>query len=89
VRNEIERLVGLYRRNRGEYVKRSGRYNESDTRADFVDPFFAALGWDVANARGLSRRLREVVRETQAAGSEHTKRPDYEFKLGPERKFFV
>jgi hypothetical protein len=89
VRNEIERLVELYVRNRGEYVKRSGRYNESNTRADFADPFFAALGWDVVNARGLSRRLREVVRETQAGGSEHTKRPDYEFKLGPERKFFV
>ena len=86
---EVKRLVVLYERNRAEYLKRSGRYNESDTRADFVDPFFAALGWDVANARGLSRRLREVVRETQAAGSEHTKRPDYEFKLGPERRFFV
>lgn len=89
MRDEIERLVELYARNRGEYVKRSSRYSESDTRADFVDPLFAALGWDVANARGLSRRLREVIRETQAAGSEHTRRPDYEFKLGPERKFFV
>lgn len=89
MKSEVERLVELYERNRGEYAKRSSRYNESDTRADFVDPFFAALGWDVANARGQSRRLREVVRETQVAGSEHTKRPDYEFKLGPERKFFV
>ena len=89
MKSEVERLVELYERNRGEYAKRSSRYNESDTRADFVDPFFAALGWDVANTRGQSRRLREVVRETQVAGSEHTKRPDYEFKLGPERKFFV
>ena len=89
MRSEVERLVELYTRNRAEYVKRSSRYSEGDTRADFVEPFFAALGWDVANVRGLSRRLREVVRETRAAGSEHTKRPDYEFKLGPERKFFV
>ncbi len=86
---EVKRLVVLYDRNRAEYLKRTSGYNESDTRADFVDPFFAALGWDVANTRGLSRRLREVIRETHAAGSEHTKRPDYEFKLGPERKFFV
>ena len=86
---EVKRLVVLYERNRPEYLKRTSGYNESDTRADFVDPFFAALGWDVANTRGLSRRLREVIRETHAAGSEHTKRPDYEFKLGPERKFFV
>ena len=86
---EVKRLVVLYERNRAEYLKRTSRYNESDTRADFVDPLFAALGWDVANTRGLSRRLREVVRETHVAGSEHAKRPDYEFKLGAERKFFV
>ena len=89
MRSEVERLVELYTRNRAEYVKRSSRYSEGDTRADFVEPFFAALGLDVANVRGLSRRLREVVRETRAAGSEHTKRPDYEFKrshlLGPIR----
>ena len=89
MRKEVERLTELYDRNRAEYVKRTSGYNESDTRADFVDPFFVALGWDVANTRGLSRRLREVIRETHAAGSEHAKRPDYEFKLGTERKFFV
>ena len=89
MQEDIEGLVRRYEQNRTEYVRSDSVYSESDTRADFIDPFFAALGWDVTNKAGLSRRLREVIRETHAAGPESTKRPDYEFKLGPERKFFV
>jgi hypothetical protein len=28
---------------------RSGRYNETELRRDYLDPFFVALGWDVSN----------------------------------------
>lgn len=28
---------------------RSGKYNETQLRRDFLDPFWKALGWDVHN----------------------------------------
>jgi predicted type IV restriction endonuclease len=28
---------------------KTGRYNETQLRREFIDPFFTALGWDVDN----------------------------------------
>lgn len=86
----MQTLIERYERRRNEYVSRRSQYTETDVREDFINPFFERLGWDVQNKRGLSRQLREVVRETQVkVEDDQTKRPDYEFKLGPERKFYV
>ena len=30
-------------------------YNETQTRREFIDPFFIALGWDVANEQGYAQ----------------------------------
>ncbi|MCP4363213.1 MAG: N-6 DNA methylase [Chloroflexi bacterium] len=82
-------LIARYERYRHEYISHDSLYSETDIREDFINPFFELLGWDVRNARNLSRQFREVVRETRVVINEQTKRPDYEFRLGPERKFYV
>jgi hypothetical protein len=89
MRADIEQLVQRYQQHRDDYIRTSSTYNEADTRADFIDALFAALGWDINNVRGLSHRFREVVRETRVDVDANTKRPDYAFRLGPERRFFV
>jgi len=85
----IHHLVQQFKDNRDAY--RSGRYNEAQLRQEFLNPFFEALGWDVANRKGYSINYREVVHEDSIhiKGSPHAKAPDYAFRLGGVRKFFV
>jgi type I restriction-modification system DNA methylase subunit len=85
----IHQLVQQFTDNRDAY--RSGRYNEAQLRQEFLNPFFEALGWDVSNRKGFSINYREVVHEDSIhiKGSPHAKAPDYAFRLGGVRKFFV
>lgn len=65
-------------------------YNETQTRRDFIDPFFKALGWDIDNEEGYAESYREVIHEDKVKVSEATKAPDYSFRLvGGKRLFFV
>jgi type I restriction-modification system DNA methylase subunit len=65
-------------------------YNETQTRRDFIDPFFKALGWDIDNAEGYAEAYREVIHEDKVKISGATKAPDYSFRLvGGKRLFFV
>ena len=69
-------------------------YNETQTRRDFIDPFFEALGWDVANKNDYAESYREVIHEDRVKvkekNGEKTKAPDYAFRLvGGKRLFFV
>lgn len=65
-------------------------YNETQTRRDFIDPFFKALGWDVDNENGYAESYREVVHEDKIKVGRATKAPDYSFRLvGGKRLFFV
>lgn len=90
VKAEIARLVRSYESNRAEYIKASSSFNETEARSGYIDHFFAALGWDVFNTAEKAGRFREVLRETkQPVNNQNTKRPDYEFRLGAERRFFV
>lgn len=89
-KEEIADLVRRYDRQRVQIRRANSYFSEADTRTNFIDPFFAALGWDINNQKALQQSLREVIRETQVGViNENTKRPDYAFKLGPERKFFT
>jgi len=54
-------LVERFRDNRDLYT--SQNYNEEQTRAEFIDPFFEALGWDVPNRAGNSPAYMDVVFE--------------------------
>lgn len=84
---EIVDLVERFARNIDRYHRPD--YNETQTRREFIDPFFVALGWDVDNRRGVAPQYREVIHEATVRDRGGAKAPDYCFRVGPERKFFV
>ncbi len=84
---EVRTLVQRFQENRASYLSHS--YNETQTRIEFVDPFFTALGWDVANVRGYAEAYKDVVHEDAIVVGGMTKAPDYSFRVGGARKFFV
>lgn len=84
---EIIDLVDRFSRKINEY--RGSLYNETELRYEFVNPFFAALGWDMDNQQGLPGDLKEVKVEESIRVEESVKNPDYSFRLGRSRKFFV
>jgi hypothetical protein len=63
--------------------------NETQTRIEFINPFFTALGWDVENKQGLSITHCPVIHEDTLKIGRATKIPDYSFRVGGVRKFFV
>ena len=87
VPKEILDRVELFERNREAY--KSTGYNETQLRREFIDPFFTALGWDVANEEGKAEAYKQVVHEDRVKVGGLTKAPDYAFRIGGQRKFFV
>lgn len=83
----IHQLVAKFSENCEAY--RSGRYNEARLRQEFLDPFFAALGWDVYNTKDVAPEYSDVVIEESLEVEGTAKAPDYAFKIGRVRKFFV
>jgi len=56
-------------------------YNEAETRIDFINPFFSALGWDIENKQKLPESYREVVYEDRLKiDNAPYKHPDYSFR---------
>ena len=84
---EIVELVDRFDSNRESY--RSGSYNETQLRREFLDPFFEALGWDVGNKRGYAEAYKDVIHEDAIKVGGVTKAPDYCFRIGGTRKFFL
>jgi len=84
---EILDLVERFDRNLDAY--RSGQYNETQLRREFLDPFFKSLGWDIDNQRGYAEAYKEVIHEDAIKMGEATKAPDYCFRIGGTRKFFL
>jgi Eco57I restriction-modification methylase/restriction endonuclease TaqI-like protein/N-6 DNA methylase/type I restriction and modification enzyme subunit R-like protein len=74
---------------RGIHEYKSPDYNETRVRVEFVNPFFKALGWDVTNVKGHASAYRDVIHEDRLKVGEATKAPDYSFRIGGTRKFFV
>ncbi len=64
-------------------------YNETQTRREFIDPFFIALGWDVANEQSYAEAYKDIVHEDTLKIGRATKTPDYSFRIGGVRKFFL
>jgi type I restriction-modification system DNA methylase subunit len=84
---QLKSLVSNFSANIAEY--KSGQYDESNTRTDFIDKFFTLLDWDVANNQAFSESYRDVVREDKVKIDGTQKAPDYSFRIGGARKFFV
>ena len=83
----IHQLVDQFSANREAY--RSGRYNEAQLRQEFLNPFFEALGWDMTNRSNYAPQNREVIHEDSIEIEGGSRAPDYCFRLGQTRKFFV
>jgi hypothetical protein len=92
-REVVKKLVKKFDENRAEYTRSASSYNETQLRVDFLNPFLEALGWDVDNEKGVPQHLREVVHEDIVLIDDDersaSKKPDYAFRLGVERKFFL
>jgi len=84
---DIAALVERYRGHRDEY--QSAEYKEAQLRQEFLNPFFAALGWDMDNKRGYAEPYKEVVHEDSLRVEGAMKAPDYCFRYGGIPKFFV
>jgi hypothetical protein len=72
-----------------ERFKRNPPTSEAACRIEFINPFFEALGWDVSNRAGYAEQYKEVVHEDSVLVGTATKAPDYSFRIGGVRKFFV
>jgi hypothetical protein len=83
----VGELVERFERNRDEYRKHG--LNETQLRREYLDHFFEALGWDVANRQGYAPAYREVIHEDAVKIGGVEKAPDYCFRIGGTRKFFV
>jgi predicted type IV restriction endonuclease len=85
-----DQIVELMNRFHEQYESyRLPTYNEAQLRQEFVDPFFAALGWDMENKAGYAEAYKEVIHEDSLKIAEATTAPDYSFRIGGLRKFFV
>jgi hypothetical protein len=80
-------LIDRFREQHDSY--KAPTYNETQLRREFVDPFFKALGWDVENNEGYAESYKDVVHEDSIKIGGSTKAPDYSFRIGGIRKFFV
>ncbi len=84
---EVIDLIERFERNHDIY--RSHNYNETETRREFIDPLFKALGWDIDNQQGYAEAYKDVVHEATLKVTATTEAPDYAFRIGGMRKFFV
>ena len=80
----INQLVDKFAK-REEDLK-SPHYNEANVRNEFIDPFFAALGWDMRNEGQNAEQYKDVVSEAITSDG---KKADYSFRIGGIPKFFV
>lgn len=92
-RKEIERLVHTFDSN-PDYFKNASFFDEKETRNQFIDPFFKALGWNIYNLDPvLPESHKEVIHETDVTvkekGKKKNKKPDYGFRLNGKELFFV
>jgi type I restriction-modification system DNA methylase subunit/predicted type IV restriction endonuclease len=86
-RSQVQDLVQRFARNLDAYTRPD--YKEERVRVEFIDPFFEALGWDVRNVQGYAEPYKDVVHEDAIKISGATKAPDYCFRVGGTRKFFL
>jgi len=83
----VKELVERFARNLEQY--RRPEYNEANVRHEFIEPFFEALGWDVHNRAGYSEVYKDVTYEESLRVAAGIEAPDYAFRIGGIRKFFV
>src|SRR6266566_3227994 len=84
---QVLELVDSFRENLAAY--QSANYKETPCRQEYLNPLFEALGWDVANRQKYAEAYKDVIQEESLDDEGHRKAPDYTFRVGGTRKFFV
>ena len=57
----VRSLVERFRDQHQSYI--SPHYNEAQTRKEFIDPLFGALGWDMDNTQEYAEAYKDVIHE--------------------------
>lgn len=83
----LSELVDHFRENRTLY--RGKQYNETQIRREFIDPMFELLGWDLQNRGRQGEAYKDVIHEDAIRIAGTIKAPDYAFRIGGTRKFFL
>ena len=78
--DNLYQLVEKFERDKSQFQQPD--YNEAQLRQEFVNPFFAALGWDVGDSK-------QVLHEAGLRSGGSVKHPDYSFLAGSRRAFYV
>lgn len=86
-KQEVAKLVQTFKDNIAQY--KLSTYKEAHVRKEFIDKFFKLLGWDIDNEQGFSEQFKEVINEDAIKIEGNTKAPDYAFRIGGQRIFFV
>jgi len=84
---DILQLVARFAEHLDTY--KAGKYKETQLEDDFIDPFFKQLGWDMRNEQGYAEAYRDVVHRDRVRVGDAPKEPDYGFRIGGTRKFFL
>ena len=85
--DKVLQLVEHFDRHHDDY--KSGEYGEAEIRLQFIDPLFKALGWDIYNEEGIAEAYKDVIPEYALQIGGATETPDYCFRVGGSRRFFV
>ena len=86
-KDEVAKLCQYFAANRQSFL--APGVKEAHVRQSLIDPFFAALGWDVRNASMAAPQYREVIPEDSLDVEGQLKAPDYTFRVGTLPKFYV
>jgi hypothetical protein len=84
---EVLELIERFTLHHDDY--QSAAYKEAHIRQEFIDPLFKALGWDMDNAQGHAEAYKDVIHEDAIKIGGGHKAPDYCFRIGGTRKFFL
>ncbi len=87
---KLTALVAKFEKDKHHYLQKG--YPEAQLRIDFLNPLFAALGWDIENSSNKPPHERDVVIEIQPEATRRADanlRPDYSFRVSGTTRFFV
>ena len=86
-KQQISNLVEEFKANEKYY--KSVAFDEENTKNKFINKFFIALGWDVYDDEGNGPLYHDVEFEDTVLVNGKPKAPDYSFRIGGKKKFFV
>ena len=86
-KKQIANLVEEFKTN--EHIYKTEAFDEENTKINFINKFFIALGWDVTNELGVAPQFKDVEFEDTVIVGGKPKAPDYCFRIGGARIFFV